>query len=542
MDKRAAKSEIPSEEIGKIEPDPPLEGELEKNPELQTVLILDFGAQYSRLIARRVRECNVYSEIIPYDTPIEKIIARHPKALILSGGPASVYVDKAPSCDPHLFDLNIPVLGICYGMQLMASLLGGEIINTRLSEYGKTDLSAKTKSLLFRNLEGRQTVWMSHRDSIKKVPKGFKKVAETENAFVAAMEDQHRGLFGVQFHPEVIHTPAGLDLLKNFLYEACGCLPMWTSVSMIEDAVSEIKNKVGGEKVICGLSGGVDSAVAALLVQKAIGDKLTCVFVDHGLLRKNEGEQVENTFRKHFHINLVHVKAQDRFLARLKGITDPETKRKIIGEEFIRVFEEVAANMQDIKMLVQGTLYPDVIESGTRGAARIKTHHNVGGIPLDIQFELIEPLRLLFKDEVRAVGQELGLPEEIVWRQPFPGPGLAVRIIGEVTLERLDLLRQADDIVTEEIKRAGLYRSIWQSFAILPANLRSVGVMGDVRTYGSTIAIRAVSSEDAMTADWVRLPFDVLARIANRIMNEVSEVNRVVYDVSSKPPSTIEWE
>ncbi len=506
------------------------------------ILVLDFGAQYSRLIARRVRECKVYSEIIPFDTPVEEIAARRPKGLILSGGPASVYVEDAPVADSRLFELGIPVLGICYGMQFMAHALGGDIAHTGQSEYGQTDVKVEPKSLLFKALPVRQTVWMSHRDSVVTPPAGFAGTASSASTAVAAMEDRERGLYGVQFHPEVVHTPAGADILKNFLYEACGSMPTWTSVSMIEDAVAAIKKQAGRERVICGLSGGVDSAVAALLVHKAVGDNLTCVFVDHGLLRKNEAEQVETTFREHFHINLVHVKAQDRFLAKLKGVIDPEQKRKIIGHEFIRVFEEVASEMKDVKMLVQGTLYPDVIESGTKDAARIKTHHNVGGIPLDMQFTLIEPLRLLFKDEVRAVGEELGLPEEIVWRHPFPGPGLAVRIIGEVTAERLELLREADEIVTEETKRAGLYRSIWQAFAVLPAEIKSVGVMGDARTYGSTIAVRAVSSEDAMTADWVRLPYEVLSRISNRIMNEVPGVNRVVYDISSKPPSTIEWE
>ena len=510
--------------------------------EMQKVLVLDFGAQYSRLIARRVRECKVYSEIIPYNMPVAEIIARKPKGLILSGGPASVNIDNAPVCDPGLFEVGIPILGICYGLQHMAHVLGGEIANTGIDEYGDTNLEARTKSVLFKNVSRKQNVWMSHRDSVKKVPDGFSNVAATKHSPVAAMEDQRRRLFGVQFHPEVAHTSAGLDILKNFLYESCGCLPTWTSVSMIDDAVAAIKEQVGNENIICGLSGGVDSAVAALLVHKAIGDQLTCVFVDHGLMRKDEGQKVEKMFRKHFRINLIHEKAQERFLKRLKGIIDPEEKRKIIGEEFIRVFEAVAEKMSDIHFLVQGTLYPDVIESGTKDAAKIKTHHNVGGIPLDMQFKLIEPLRLLFKDEVRAVGEELGLPEEMVWRQPFPGPGLAVRIIGEVTYERLEMLRHADDIVVDEIKRAGLYRSIWQSFAVLPADLKSVGVKGDTRTYSSTIAIRAVSSEDAMTADWVRLPYEVLGKISTRLMNEVPGVNRVIYDISSKPPSTIEWE
>ncbi len=510
--------------------------------ETQTVLVVDFGAQYSRLIARRVRELKVYSEIVPYDVAVEKIAERRPKGIILSGGPASVNIDDAPQCDPAIFELGVPILGICYGMQWMAHSLGGEVAASGLAEFGQTEMAAQTDSVLFKTLPPEQTVWMSHRDSVSRLPDGFRAVASTENAPIAAMEDTEQGFYGVQFHPEVVHTPAGTDLLKNFLYGVCGALPTWTSVSMIEDAISAIRKQVGKEKIICGLSGGVDSAVAALIVHKAIGDQLTCVFVDHGLMRKNEGEQVEDTFRKHFQINLIHVKAKERFLAKLDGVTDPERKRKIIGEEFIRVFEEVASEMEDVNYLVQGTLYPDVIESGTRDAAKIKTHHNVGGIPLDMQFDLVEPLRLLFKDEVRAIGQELGLPEEIVWRQPFPGPGLAVRIIGEVTSERLELLCEADEIVTQEIKRAGLYRSIWQSFAVLPADLKSVGVQGDARTYGSTIAIRAVTSDDAMTADWARLPDEVLTRLSNRIMNEVPGVSRVVYDISSKPPSTSEWE
>lgn len=507
----------------------------------QTVLIVDFGAQYAQLIARRVRECKVYSEIIPYKTGADEIKKRNPKGLILSGGPASVYVENAPQLDPDILKLDIPILGICYGMQLLAHDLGGRVDRTGKSEYGRTDLEADNNNLLFKELPRKQQVWMSHRDRVTDVPPGFVKTASTPESPVAAMENPSRKIYGVQFHPEVGHTPLGLDIMKNFLYEVCGCLPSWTSMSMIEDAVVEIKDTVGNEKIICGLSGGVDSAVAALLVHRAVGDSLTCVFVDHGLLRKDEAEQVVETFKLHFHINLIHVKAKDRFLARLQGVTDPEKKRIIIGEEFIRVFEEEAAKMERVDYLVQGTLYPDVIESGTRDAAKIKTHHNVGGIPLDMQFKLVEPLRLLFKDEVRVVGEELGLPEEIVWRQPFPGPGLAIRIVGEVTDERLSILRDADAIVTEEIKRAGLYRNIWQSFAVLPA-IKSVGVMGDQRSYAHPIAIRAVTSEDAMTADWVRLPYEILERISNRIINEVPHVNRVVYDVSSKPPSTIEWE
>jgi len=513
---------------------------LKVRPE-ESVLVVDFGAQYAQLIARRVRECRVYSEIVPYDITPEEIEARGAKALIFSGGPSSVYQEGAPRPNPGILELGLPILGICYGHQLLAQVLGGKVEPTGAREYGKTELYADGESMLLEGLPTRQTVWMSHGDSVIGAPPGFKVTAHTETSPVAAMEDMERRLFGVQFHPEVIHTPLGKEILKNFLYNAADCLPAWTMVSMIEQAVEEIRGVVGENKIICGLSGGVDSATAAVLVHKAVGDQLTCVFVDHGLLRKGEAEQVEDTFRRHFHINLIHVKAQERFLNRLKGVTDPEVKRKTIGEEFIRVFEEVASELKDTHYLVQGTLYPDIIESGTRDAARIKSHHNVGGLPEDMDFTLVEPLRNLFKDEVRAVGEELGLPEEIVWRQPFPGPGLAIRIIGEVTAEKLDILREADDIVVEEIKRAGLYREIWQSFAVLP-DIKTVGVMGDERTYAYPIVVRAVTSEDAMTADWARLPYEVLERISNRVINEVKGVNRVVFDVSSKPPATIEWE
>ncbi|MDO8886003.1 glutamine-hydrolyzing GMP synthase [Candidatus Oleimmundimicrobium sp.] len=508
---------------------------------IQKVLVLDFGAQYSRLIARRVRECKVYSEIVPYDISVDEIKKINPVGLILSGGPASVHVPGSPLYNKKIFELGIPILGICYGMQLMAKMLGGEVAKTGKSEYGKTKLFAKEDTLLFKEIPLEQSVWMSHRDSVKTMPTGFELVASTESTKVAAMENVEKNIYGVQFHPEVAHTPFGLDILKNFLYIACQCNPSWTMVSIIERSIKDIKEKVGKNKIICGLSGGVDSAVAAVLVHKAVGDQLTCVFVNHGLLRKGEAEQVEETFRRNFKINLVQIDARERFLKKLKGITDPEKKRVVIGEEFIRVFEEFAHELKDVNFLVQGTLYPDVIESGTRDAAKIKTHHNVGGLPLKMDFKLIEPLRLLFKDEVRAMGEELGLSEEIVWRQPFPGPGLAIRIIGEVTSERLEILRQADAIVTEETKRANLYRSLWQSFAVL-ACVKSVGVMGDERTYSYPIIIRAVTSEDAMTADWARLPYDVLERLSNRIINEVSGVNRVAYDISSKPPSTIEWE
>ncbi len=506
-----------------------------------SVLVVDFGAQYAKLIARRVRECKVYSEIVPHSVTPAEVRKKNPKALIFSGGPSSVYQENAPVPHPELLELGIPILGICYGHQLLARMLGGRVEATGGREYGGTDLRVLGESILFHDLPAEQRVWMSHGDSVTEAPPGFRVTAVTGGSPVAAMEDPERRIYGVQFHPEVVHTPHGMDILKNFLYLAADCLPTWTMVSIIEKAVEEVRDQVGDNRIICGLSGGVDSATAAVLVHKAVGDRLTCVFVDHGLMRKGEPEQVEDTFRRHFRMNLIHVKAQDRFLRRLKGVTDPEAKRKVIGEEFIRVFEEVARGLKDVRYLVQGTLYPDIIESGTGEAARIKSHHNVGGLPEEMDFILVEPLRDLFKDEVRAVGEELGLPEEIVWRQPFPGPGLAIRIIGEVDAEKLRILREADEIVVEEIKRAGLYRKLWQSFAILP-DVKTVGVMGDERTYAYPVIVRAVTSEDAMTADWARLPYDVLERISNRIINEVDGVNRVAYDISSKPPATIEWE
>jgi GMP synthase (glutamine-hydrolysing) len=509
--------------------------------EFDTVLVLDFGAQYAQLIARRVREARVHSEIVARDITAVEVAAKRPVGVILSGGPASVYADDAYRVDPEIFALGIPVLGICYGHQLVAQALGGVVANTGLAEYGKTAVDVIGTSLLFKDLPASQDVWMSHRDSVSKVPPGFVCVASTPSAPVAAMEDRDRRIFGVQFHPEVAHTPRGMEVLDRFLFEACAARPTWTRHSIIETQVAAIRDQVGDAKVICALSGGVDSSVAAAMVHEAIGDQLTCIFVDHGLLRQDEAEQVDETFRGHFNINLIHVKAADRFLDRLAGVTEPETKRKIIGETFIRVFEDVASEHSDAKFLVQGTLYPDVIESGTKDAAKIKSHHNVGGLPDDMQFDLVEPLRDLFKDEVRAVGEELGLPEEIVWRQPFPGPGLAVRIIGDVTHDRLEILRRADAIVTEEIRRAGLEREIWQAFGVLPA-IKSVGVQGDGRTYAYPLILRAVTSEDAMTADWARLPYDLLERISSRVINEVDGINRVAYDISSKPPATIEWE
>jgi GMP synthase (glutamine-hydrolysing) len=509
---------------------------------MRPVLVVDYGAQYAQLIARRVRECHVYSEIVPHDATVAEIAARRPLGIILSGGPKSVYSPGAPDADPALFGLGVPVLGICYGQQVMAQALGGEVAQTGIAEFGPADLQTTGRSVLLHELPSEQTVWMSHNDAVVRAPDGFHPVAATPASPIAAFEAPEKGLFGVQFHPEVAHTPHGLDVLKNFLYQGCDLLPSWTMTSIIDSAIDDIRATVGSDRIVCGLSGGVDSSVAAALVHRAVGDQLTCVFVDHGLLRSGEAEQVEDTFRRHLGTDLIHVKAADRFLDGLAGVTDPEAKRKLIGETFIRVFEEVARDdLEDAHWLVQGTLYPDVIESGTRDAARIKSHHNVGGLPEDMNFTLVEPLRNLFKDEVRRVGEELGLPEEIVWRQPFPGPGLAVRIIGEVTGERLELLRAADEIVHQEMKRAGLLRDIWQSFAVLPA-VRSVGVMGDARTYGYPIVLRAVTSEDAMTADWARLPYDLLARISNRIVNEVPGINRVVYDITSKPPGTIEWE
>jgi GMP synthase (glutamine-hydrolysing) len=510
--------------------------------EQPTVLVLDFGAQYAQLIARRVREARVYSEIVPYDISAAEVTERAPAAIILSGGPASVYAENAPHMDPEVLSLGIPVLGFCYGIQEMALQLGGRIPHTDVGEYGFAELEVTGDGgRLLADLPERSQCWMSHRDSVGEVPHGFTVTARTQTTAVAAMEDPSRQLYATQFHPEVAHTEHGQQVIRTFLHDIAGIPPVWTMVNIIDETVERVREQVGDARVICALSGGVDSSVVAALLHRAIGDQLTCVFVDHGLLRLDEAEQVVRTFRDQFHIDLIHVEAQDRYLSLLAGVTDPEQKRRIIGEEFWKVFFEEATRLEGVKWLAQGTLYPDVIESGNKTAAKIKSHHNLIPFPEGVHFELIEPLKALFKDEVRQVGSELGLPDEIVHRQPFPGPGLAVRIIGEITHEKLETLRRADAIIREEIGAWDTERSVWQYFGVLP-DIRSVGVMGDERTYGHPIIIRAVASADAMTADWARLPHELLAKMSNRIINEVEGINRVAYDITSKPPGTIEWE
>jgi GMP synthase (glutamine-hydrolysing) len=515
----------------------------------EEVVVLDYGGQYSQLIARRVRDCGVFSELLPHQVALEDLARRKPRGIILSGGPASVYAEGAPRLERGVLELGVPVMGICYGMQLLVHELGGRVEQAEVGEFGRSELHVSNPGVLLKGMPREQTCWMSHRDTVFEPPPGFTALASSSASPVAAVEDPERGVYGIQFHPEVVHTSYGQEILTRFLTEVCGCEGTWSAASIVEDQVRRIRKQVGDGKVICGLSGGVDSSVAALLVHRAVGEQLTCVFVDHGLMRKDEGEQVVSAFRDTFKVPLVAVDAETRFLEKLAGVTEPEAKRKVVGAEFIRVFEEEAAKLaaadggEAARYLVQGTLYSDVIESGGgTGAATIKSHHNVGGLPEDLTFELIEPLRALFKDEVRAVGAELGLPERLVWRQPFPGPGLAIRIVGgEATRERLDVLREADHILQEEIRRAGLYRELWQSFCVLP-DVRTVGVQGDERTYGYVVVVRAVTSDDAMTADWARLPYDLLEIIATRMINELREVNRVVLDITSKPPGTIEWE
>ncbi len=531
-----------AKELGGEQPLPP--SEAISGAKRETVVVIDFGSQYSLLIARRIRECQVYCELLPYDTPWEKIAPLNPKGFILSGGPASVYDPDAPLAPAYIYEKNLPILGICYGMQVITHQLGGKVTPAAKREYGHAMLHiSDIDSPLLADLDTLSPVWMSHGDQIEEMPSGFSTLAYTETSPFAVMGNDKR-VFGLQFHPEVVHTPQGKTILKNFAYRICGCQGNWTMGNFVRDSLTRIKEQVGKGKVISALSGGVDSSVVATLIHQAIGNQLTCIFVNNGLLRREEAERTLNVFRRNLGMNIIYVDASQRFLERLAGVIDPETKRKTIGEEFIKVFEEEAGKIGKVDFLAQGTLYPDVIESassGSKAAAKIKTHHNVGGLPSRMTLKLIEPLRYLFKDEVRQVGLELGLPEEMIWRQPFPGPGLAIRIIGEVTKEKLEILRSCDWIVMNEIKRAKLYRQLWQSFAIL-TDVKSVGVMGDFRTYGYLVAIRAVTSEDAMTADWARLPYDLLARISNRIVNEAPGVNRVVYDITSKPPSTIEWE
>jgi len=509
--------------------------------ERELILVIDFGGQYTQLIARRIREASVFCEIVPHTAAWKELQEKRPLGLVLSGGPASVYAEGAPQCDPHIFRGEVPVLGICYGMQLMASLLKGIVRQGERREYGSAQVTILQQDAIFQGLPQEMPAWMSHGDLVESPPPGFSVAAASPGTPVAAMFDEKRRLFGVQFHPEVQHTPYGKNILQNFLYKTCGCQGDWTPASFIAGQIEQIRETVGGSKVVGALSGGVDSTVAATLVHRAVGDQLTCIFVDHGLLRKGEREEVEEAMREKLGVKMITIDARERFLTKLSGVTDPEKKRKIIGHEFIRIFEEEAARLGELGFLLQGTLYPDVIESGTPTAAVIKSHHNVGGLPADLKLRLLEPLRRLFKDEVRRVGLELGLPEDIVWRQPFPGPGLAVRVLGEITEEKLAMVREADYILRTEIKSAGLEREIWQYFAVL-LPVKSVGVMGDERTYAHPIVIRAVTSEDAMTADWARLPHDLLGRIAGRIVGEVPGINRVLYDVTSKPPGTIEWE
>ena len=508
----------------------------------ELILILDFGGQYNQLIARRVRKCNVYSEVVPYNISIEKIKEKNPKGIIFTGGPASVYGEDSPKCSEEIFNLGIPVLGICYGMQLMAHTLGGKVTSANTREYGETNVNLDNTSPLFQGFNNTNIFLMSHTDYVEKVPDGFKKIADTPVCPIAGMENSERKLYGIQFHPEVNNSKNGIQVIKNFLYNVCKCSGDWVMSSFVEDSIKSLKEKIGDKKALCALSGGVDSSVAAVLLSKAIGKNLTCIFVDHGLLRKNEGDEVEEIFTKYYDLNFVRVNAKDRFLDKLAGVTDPEKKRKIIGEEFIRVFEEEAKKLGTIDFLVQGTIYPDVIESGLGKSAVIKSHHNVGGLPEHVDFkEIVEPLRSLFKDEVRKTGLELGIPEKLVYRQPFPGPGLAIRIIGDITEDKLNILKDADSIFREEIANANLHRNINQYFAVL-TNLKSVGVMGDERTYDYTVALRAVETTDFMTGVWSKIPYEVLGKVSSRIVNEVKHVNRVVYDITSKPPATIEWE